>query len=182
RELDTEAESLTARLDAFTRKEAESASALARQEQEQDRLNQRIYDLDAEIRRSQNHLGLTALELDRAENRLAFNRQRGEELSQRARQVAAEGQQAAGQTAAWRQRAAAQRESVAALEKEDAAQALRVQELNGQAQLAAEAAARTEQRIETLRVAAASAGEDLMRLHGEQRQAEEALLHHCETL
>ncbi|HYA97685.1 MAG TPA: AAA family ATPase, partial [Methylomirabilota bacterium] len=182
RELDAEAESLAARLDDFSRKEAESASALTRQEHEHDRLSQRIYDLDAEIRRGQNHLGLTALELDRAENRLAFNRQRGEELALRGRQVAAEGEQAAAQTAVWRSRAAAHQESLGALEKEAAAQASRVEEVSAQAEAAADAAARAEQRIETLRAAAASAGEDLMRLHGEQRQAEEALLHHGESL
>jgi len=50
-------------------------------------LNQRIYELDAEIRQNQNVLNLSALEADRSENRIAFNRQRAAELAGRHAQV-----------------------------------------------------------------------------------------------
>src|SRR5713101_4502272 len=155
RELDAEAESLAARLEEFVRKETEGAAALQRQELDQDHLNQRIYDLDAEIRRSQNHAGLTALELDRAENRLAFNRQRSDELLARSRQTAEEAEQAGGQTAAWRGRSAAQQESVTALRKEAAAQSSRAEELTSSAQLAGDVVVQAERRIEVLRASAA---------------------------
>ena len=74
---------------------ADRATAIQQQEGEQDRLNQRIYELDAEIRQNQNVLNLTALEVDRSENRIAFNRQRAEELARRHAQVHAELAQAA---------------------------------------------------------------------------------------
>ncbi len=182
RELDAEAERLAARLDELVRTESDRAASLQEQEQDQDRLSQRIYELDAEIRQSQNHLGLTALELDRAENRLAFNRQRSEELGSRGQQISVEAEQAAGQTAACNARSAAQEQALLALREEAAAQSARVEALAARALGIAEETQQAEERIESLRRSAASAGEELIRLHGEQRQAEEALLHQGETL
>ncbi|MBZ5701231.1 MAG: chromosome segregation protein SMC [Acidobacteriia bacterium] len=182
RELDTEAERLAAQHDELLRSETERAAALQQQEQEQDRLNQRIYELDAEMRQSQNHLGLTALELDRAENRLAFNRQRNEELAGRGQQIAQEAEQAAAQSAAVRARSQEQEETVAALRTEAAGQSARVEEFSRSAQTLGDDTQQAEQRIEMLRRSAAAAGEELTRLHGEERQAEEALLHQGEAL
>ena len=76
RELDAEAERVGQRLTELTAAETQHAQAIQQQESEQDLLNQRIYELDAEIRQNQNHLNLTALEVDRNENKIAFNRQR----------------------------------------------------------------------------------------------------------
>src|SRR6202021_1737151 len=104
------------------------AAGILAQESEHDRVNQRIYELDAELKQNQNVLNLTALEADRSENRVSFNRQRAEELAARA------------------------------------------QSRNAQI-------AESEQRIATLRRTASEAGESLLRLHGEQKQAEEALAH-----
>ncbi len=181
-ELDGEAERLAARFDELARTESDRAAALQQQEQDQDRLSQRIYDLDAEIRQSQNHLGLTTLELDRAENRLAFNRQRRDELALRGQQMAAEAEQAAGQTAAWAARSTAQNQGVAALRDETTAQASCVEAMAARSETIQEKTVQAEQRIESLRRSAASAGEDVIRLHGEHRQAEEALLHQGEAL
>ncbi len=182
RELDTEAERLAAQHDDLVRSETERAAALQQQEQEQDRLNQRIYELDAEMRQSQNHLGLTALELDRAENRLAFNRQRNEELAGRGQQIAQEAEQAAAQTAAVRARSQEQEQTVAAVRTDAAAQTARVEEFSRSAQTLSDDTQQAEQRIEMLRRSAAAAGDELTRLHGEERQAEEALLHQGEAL
>src|SRR5260221_2015979 len=90
RELDGEAERIGKRLAELTAAESHHAQEIQRQEGEQDSLNQRIYALDAELRQNQNHLNLTALEVDRSENRIAFNRQRTEELAGRHGQIAAE--------------------------------------------------------------------------------------------
>src|ERR1700694_942982 len=87
RELDAEAERIAKQLEELTASELERATAIQQQEGEQDRLNQRIYELDAEMRQNQNVLNLTALEVDRNENRLAFKRQRAEELAGRHAQV-----------------------------------------------------------------------------------------------
>jgi len=60
----------------MTAAETQHARSIKQQEDDHDRLNQRIYELDAEIRQNQNVLNLTALEVDRSENRINFNRQR----------------------------------------------------------------------------------------------------------
>ncbi len=90
RELDAEAERVSKKLEELNAAELQRATAIQQQESEQDRLNQRIYELDAEIRQNQNVLNLTALEVDRSENRIAFNRQRAAELAGRHAQVDAE--------------------------------------------------------------------------------------------
>ena len=104
RELDAEAERVAKRLEELSAAEAQHAQSIQTQESEQDLLNQRIYELDADIRQNQNHLNLTALEVDRSENRIAFNRQRAEELAGRGGQIAAEITQAAAQAAEWESR------------------------------------------------------------------------------
>lgn len=53
-------------------------------ESEQERLNARTYELDAELRQTHNLLGQTALDLDRAENRITFNREQVAQLDSRA--------------------------------------------------------------------------------------------------
>src|SRR4029077_11849939 len=82
--------------------------AIKQQEDDHDRLNQRIYALDVEIRQNQNVLNLTALEVDRGENKINFNRQRSEDLGLRHTQVSSELSQAASQAAECEHRSAAQ--------------------------------------------------------------------------
>src|SRR5467141_1583807 len=66
RELDAEAERTSKLLEELTAAELQRATAIQQQEGEQDRLNQRIYELDAEIRQNQNVLHLTAPHAERA--------------------------------------------------------------------------------------------------------------------
>ena len=80
RELDQEAERLATQLGEMTAAETQHATSIKQKEDDHDRLNQRIYELDAELRQNQNVLNATALEVDRCENRISFNRQRCEEL------------------------------------------------------------------------------------------------------
>src|SRR4029077_8361636 len=54
RELDAEAERIAKQLAELTAAETQHAQTIQQQEGEQDRLNQRIYELDAEIRQNQN--------------------------------------------------------------------------------------------------------------------------------
>src|SRR6266478_2497977 len=129
RELDAEAERTAKQLEEMNAAETQRATAIQQQEGEQDRLNQRIYELDAEIRQNQNVLNLTALEVDRSENRIAFNRQRAEELAGRHAQVDAELAQATSQAAEWESRSASQIQSVTLLREESGVLTARVEEL-----------------------------------------------------
>ena len=173
--LDTEAERLGARLAELSQAEAARARELSEQEAEQERLSQRIYELDAELRQGQNQLGLTTLELDRAENRIGFNRQRSQELEARSAQHAGQLEELGAQSSALRARREAHEETVAALREQAASVSVLVEQLAAQSQSHSEQSVSAEARIEELRRQTAEAGEQLMHLHGEQRQAEEAL-------
>jgi chromosome segregation protein len=182
RELDAEAERTAKRLEELNAAELQRATAIQQQEGEQDRLNQRIYELDAEIRQNQNVLNLTALEVDRSENRIAFNRQRSEELAGRHAQVNAELAQATAQAVEWESRCALQIQAVTLLREESGVLTAHVEELAKRAESRAVQIADSEARIEALRRSSSEAGESLLRLHGEQKQAEEALVHQTEAL
>ena len=182
RELDAEAERTTKQLEELTAAELQRATAIQQQEGEQDRLNQRIYELDAEIRQNQNVLNLTALEVDRSENRIAFNRQRAKELAGRHAQVDAELAQATSQAAEWESRCASQIQSVTLLRGESGVLTARVEELAKRAESRVAQISESEARIEALRRSSSEAGESLLRLHGEQKQAEEALVHQAGAL
>jgi chromosome segregation protein len=182
RELDAEAERIGKRLTELTTAEAHHAQEIQRREGEQDSLNQRIYTLDAELRQNQNHLNLTALEVDRSENRIAFNRQRADELAGRHGQIAAEIAEAAARAAEWDSRNAAQQQSVVTLRDESGVIAERVEELAARAESRGAQIRDWELRIEALRASASEASDSLLRLHGEQKQAEEALVHQTAAL
>ncbi len=182
RELDAEAERVSRQLEEMNGAELQRATAIQQQEGEQDRLNQRIYELDAEIRQNQNVLNLTALEVDRSENRIAFNRQRAEELAGRHAQVDAELAQATAQAVEWESRSASQIQAVTLLREESGVLTAHVEELAKRAESRAAQISDSEARIEALRRSSSEAGESLLRLHGEQKQAEEALVHQAEAL
>ncbi|MGH9742794.1 MAG: AAA family ATPase, partial [Candidatus Acidiferrum sp.] len=182
RELDAEAERIAKQLAELTSSEVQQAQTIQQQEGEQDLLNQRVYELDAEIRQNQNVLNLTALEVDRTENRIAFNQQRAVELGSRRTQVSAEMDEAAAQAAEWDARNGAQQLAVSSLALESNLLSGRVDELASRAESRASQIRESEVRIDSLRHTASQAGESLLRLHGDQKQAEEALVHHLEGL
>jgi chromosome segregation protein len=182
RELDQEADRLAAQLSEMTAAETQHASDIKQQEDDHDRLNQRIYALDAEIRQNQNVLNLTALEVDRGENKINFNRQRSEELSLRHTQVSSDLSQAAAQAAECERRSAAQIQAVTHLREESGTLTTRVESLAGRAHSRTALITESEERIEALRRSELEAGESLLRLHGEQKQAEEALVHQGQAL
>jgi chromosome segregation protein len=182
RELEAEAERIAAQLAEFAVAETQHAQAIQQQEGEQDRLSRRNYELDTEIRQNQNQLNLTALEVDRAENKIAFNTQRAAELTGRQGQVGSELAELHAHTTEWETHSASQRQTVTMLREEAAGLAARVAELQTQAQSRMAQISQSEARIEVLRKTASEAGESLLRLHGEQKQAEEALVHQGESL
>ncbi len=182
RELEAEAERIARQLEEFGAAEAQHAQAIQQREGEQDRLSQRNYELDTEIRQNQNQLNLTALEADRAENKIAFNSQRSAELEGRRAQIGDDLSAVSVQTTDWETRDASQKQTVTMLRDEATGLASRVIELQLQAQTRMAEISESEARIEALRKATSQAGESLLRLHGEQKQAEEALVHQSEAL
>jgi chromosome segregation protein len=182
RELDAEAERVGTRLAELTAAENQHAQAIHEQEAEQDRLSQRIYTLDAEIRQNQNVLNHTALEVDRSENRITFNQTRITELAGRNQQLSVERDTLNGQSLEWEFRNGAQRQAVESVRAETSSAKAHLEELSTRAALRAVQISGSETRLETLRRAASDASEDLFRLHGEQKQAEEALVHQTDAL
>ncbi len=182
RELDAEAERVGKRLEELVASETKHAGDIATQEAEQDQLQQRIYELDATIKQNQNVLNATALEVDRSENKIAYNEQRAQELAGRGGQVAAEITAAAAQIAEWETRNSAQIESVNSLRAESTTLTGDVNGLTVRAQTRAAQIHESEVRIDALRQCASEASESLLRLHGEQKQAEEALVHQAAAL
>jgi chromosome segregation protein len=182
RELEAEADRIAKQLEEFTAAETQHAQAIQRQEGEQDRLSHRNYELDTEIRQNQNQLNLTALEADRAENKIAFNTQRASELEGRRGQISADLSEVNAHTTEWETRSASQRQTVTMLREEASGLASRVDELQTRAQSRLAQISESEIRIEALRKTASEAGDSLLRLHGEQKQAEEALVHQGQAL
>jgi chromosome segregation protein len=182
KELDLEADRLAGLVGGISQQESQEAQSVSQSEAEQERLSSRTYELEGELRQHQNILGQTALELDRSENRILFNRQRTAELTGRLQQLNVEIEQGATQAAQVESRAAAHGESVTAIKGE----AARVEAILGN--LAAATAEISgahdsiEDRIASLRRAAAELGDELTRLHGDQAQAEQTLAHHIESV
>jgi chromosome segregation protein len=182
RELDAEAERLGTRLGELTSTETQHAQSIHEQEGLQDQLSQRIYTLDAEIRQNQNVLNHTALEVDRSENRIAFNQTRSAELAGRNQQIAAESASVSSQRTEWEQRNQTQLQAVEKARTESVTVTSRVEDLAKRAAFRTQQISESEARMAALRRAATEAGNNLLQLHGEQKQAEEALVHQSESL
>jgi chromosome segregation protein len=182
KELDLDAERLAAVLGEVSRDESQQSHSLAQMESEHERVGTRTYELEAELRQHQNVLGQTALELDRSENRILFNRQRAEELANRRQQLHLEIEQASAQAAQVEARATTHGESFAALRGELSRLEAILATLAASSAEISGAQASYEARIAQLRGSAAELGDELARLHGEQAQAEQTLAHHAEAV
>ncbi len=117
-ELDAEAERLSRLLREIAEAEGRQNQALHQLEMEQERLGARNYELEAELRGNQNQLGECALELDRAENRIGFNRERMGQLTARVQQIVEEIALAEHQSAELAERARTHQASVKQLQGE----------------------------------------------------------------
>ncbi len=177
KQLDLEAERLAALLGEASQHESQQAQSVSQMETEQERLGTRTYELESELRQHQNVLGQTALELDRSENRIVFNRQRGEELAKRRQQLDLEIEQASAQAAQVEARDSGHREKVSLLKSDvTRIETLLASLTDASAQISG-AQDSTEARIADLRSTAAEWSEELTRLHGEQAQTEQVLSH-----
>jgi chromosome segregation protein len=180
KELDMEADRLAGLLGGISQQESAEAQSVSQWEAEQDRLSSRTYELEGELRQHQNVLGQTALELDRSENRILFNKQRTAELTGRLQQLTAELEQSAAQAAQVETRATTHGESVATIKTEVARVEAILATLTAATAEISGAHNSAEAHIAALRRTAAQLGEELTRLHGEQAQAEQTLAHQLE--
>ena len=143
-------------------------------EAEQERLSARTYELDAELRQTQNLLAQTALDLDRSENRITFNREQAAQLESRATQLGAEIEQAERATAELNARLSQQQGAVATLREQTATLEAGLRETTENASVSAAEQQQLEWRMEELRQLASRLVEESARQQAESRQAEEA--------
>ncbi|MFZ0466747.1 MAG: AAA family ATPase, partial [Candidatus Acidiferrales bacterium] len=175
RRLESEAERLETLLGEIISTENHDVAAIRDLEAEQERLNARNYELEGELRQLQNLLNQSALELDRAENRIAFNREQAAQIDLRTGQLAAEIAQSEAQASQVEGRLAGHRESVAALRGESSRLDSHLQDFAKQIEFDNAEQAALEQLIANLRDTASRSGEDSVRAQVESLQAEDTL-------
>ncbi|HET9399336.1 MAG TPA: AAA family ATPase, partial [Candidatus Acidoferrales bacterium] len=180
--MDSETERLAALLEQVTASETESVQSVASLEAEQEKLSSRTYELDTELRQNQNLLGQAMLELDRAENRIAFNRQRGQELDARSNQLTGQIAQADLQVEHIVTRAAEHEQGVTSLRGEKSQLDEIVRSVTTRGYELAATVQQTEEQIALLQRSSTEWNERLHQLHADRAQAEEALAHHSESL
>ena len=173
RQLETDAERLESALSELVAAESAESAAIRELEAEQERLDVHNYELETELRQIQNLLNQSALELDRAENRIAFNREQEAQIASRISQLAAEIAQAEEQASQAESRLAAHRESSSKLRAESGQLDSRLQEFALQLDSSAAEQSSLEQLIASLRDAASRSGEDSVRAQVESLQADD---------
>jgi chromosome segregation protein len=172
--LDIEAARLEKLLHEMGSAEEREAHSVQDLEAEQERLNARTYELDAELRRIQNLLGQTALDVDRAENRIIFNREQSAQIESRAVRVAVEIEQAERTAEDLTARITAQREAVVSLRQQTAELEAVLRENAERTSGSTSEQQALEARIEELRLLASRSVEDSAREQAESAQAMEA--------
>ena len=176
--LDQEAvrlEKLLREMDTAEEGEARSVHEL---ESEQERLSARTYELDAELRQIQNLLGQTALDLDRAENRITFNREQTVQIDARAARLVIETEVAERQVGDMTTRMTAHREAVAALREQTTSVEASLRETTEQSGASILEQRQLDARMEELRQLAGRLVEESAREQAESLQAEEAAARH----
>jgi len=173
RQLEMEAERLESILAELVASESAASAAIRELEAEQERLDVRNYELETELRRLHNLLNQSALALDRAENRIAFNREQDAQIASRLAQLAAEIAQAEEQAAHVESRLSAHREAAADLRRQYATLDARLQTFARELDASAAEQISLDQTILQLREAASRSGEDSVRAQVESLQAED---------
>jgi chromosome segregation protein len=171
--LDIEAarlENLLREMESAEEREARSVHEI---ESDQERLSARSYELDGELRQIQNLLGQTALDLDRAENRITFNREQVAQIDTRATRLVVELEQAERQATELGVRMLAQREAASSLREQSAILELALRQTTEQTSSSTVEQERLEVRIAELRQLAARMVEESAREQAESVQAEE---------
>jgi len=175
RALDAEAARLDRRFTEICAAEHEQAAQLAALEAEHEQRAQHTSDLEAELRLITTHLSECSLELDRAENRLAFQREQGVQLAAQLEAVDGEAAQAAEELAAIEQRASEQATALAALREENARLEAAVRQVMERASAQAEEERLLGERLESLRRSSGDLATEQVSWRAEQARADEAL-------
>ncbi len=171
--LDIEAARLENLLREMESAEERDARTVHELESEQERLSARSYELDGEMRQIHNLLGQTALDLDRAENRIMFNREQVAQIDTRATRLVVELEQAERQAIELGARMLAQREAASSLREQTAILEAALRQTTEQAASSTGEQERLEVRIAELRQLAARMVEESAREQAESLQAEE---------
>jgi chromosome segregation protein len=172
--LDIEAARLQTLLRDMDAAEESGASSVHQLETEQERLSARTYELDAELRQTQNQLSQTSMELDRSENRIIFNREQAAQLELRASQLGSEIEQAERAATELNARLSQQQGAVATLRDQTASLEAGLHETTEDASASAAEQQQLEWRLEELRQLASRLVAESARQQAESRQAEEA--------
>jgi chromosome segregation protein len=176
--LDIEAVRLESLLREMDAAESREATVVHELDGEQERLSHRSYELDAELRQTQNLLSHVALDLDRAENRMTFNREQMAQIDSREMRMSVELEQAQRMAAELSARMAAHREAVTALREQTSMLETTLRESTEMAAAGVAEQHRLDMRISELRTLASRMGEDSARQHAEAVQAEDAAARH----
>jgi chromosome segregation protein len=176
--LDIEAARLMNLLREMEAAEQREASSVGELEHEQQGLSARTYELDTELRQTQNVLGQTALDLDRAENRITFNREQVAQIESNATRLAAGVELALAQASDLTAKIAAQQQTVAALRDQAAAAEQELRESTRQVDASIADQANLEARLEELRQLASRLAEESARGQAESTQADELAARH----
>lgn len=173
RHLEGEAQRLESVLAGLVAAEAEQVATIRGFESEQEQLDIRNYELENELRLLHNLLNQSTLELDRAENRIAFNREQGAQIASRVNQFATEIDQAEEQAAQVEARITGHRENVGQLRAESSQLDSHLQNFARQIEADTSEQESLDQLICNLRDAASRSGEDSVRAQVESLQAED---------
>jgi chromosome segregation protein len=177
--LDIEAARLETLLREMDSAECRQAQEVHELEADQERLTARTYSLDGEIRQAQNMLGQTALDLDRAENRITFNREQLAQIDSRAARLAGEIEQVKRQSAELEAKMAAQQEMVASLRQQTAQLETALRETIENVTAATLGQELLEARMAGLHQLTARLVEQAAREQAESLQAEESAVRHA---
>ncbi|MGH9738381.1 MAG: chromosome segregation SMC family protein, partial [Candidatus Acidiferrales bacterium] len=176
--LDMEAARLENLLREMEAAEARDSHAVQEMADEQERLTARTYELEGELRQTHNLLGQTSLDLDRAENRITFNREQAAQLDARIGALAGEIEQAASQAAGLAARIEEQHQSVVALHGQASELEAALRESSERVSDSVAEQGELENQIVQLRQLAAQLVEESARAQAESLQAEEAAARH----
>jgi chromosome segregation protein len=176
--LDIEAARIETLLHEMDLAEGCEAASVHELETEQERLSARSYELDAELRQTQNLLGQTALDLDRAENRITFNREQEAQIQARSTRLTVEIEVAERQLNELSARMAAHREAVTTLREQTTSLEAGLRETTENASASVAAQRNLEDRLAQLRQISDRLVEESARQQAESQQADEAAARH----
>jgi chromosome segregation protein len=176
--LDIEAARLEKLLREMEQAEEREARTVHEMEAEQEHLTSRVYQLDSELRQTHSLLGQTALDLDRAENRITFNREQAAQFDSSAARLAFEIEQAGQQAAQLASRFAAQTETLTVLRGQVTNLETALRDAIQNATAANSEQSQLEQRIGELHQLANRMAEESAREETEAQQAEDIAAGH----